>query len=57
MCPLCLTTLAVLGAGAASGGGLTALVVNGSRPRNSAELVPNPHPKEASNATSDVNRC
>lgn len=41
MCPFCLTTLGLVVAGAASGGGLAVLALNVSRKKNPAEIVPN----------------
>jgi hypothetical protein len=42
MCPFCLATMGLIVAGAASGGGLTALAVKVSRKKNGArEIVPN----------------
>ena len=42
MCPVCLATMGLIVAGAASAGGLTALAVKVSRKKNGAtEIVPN----------------
>jgi hypothetical protein len=42
MCPFCLATMGLIVAGAASGGGLTALAVKVSRKKNGArEIVQN----------------
>jgi len=49
MCPVCLTTLALISASAASTGGMTALVTKRLRaPEQHKDNLPHPRSKEAS---------
>jgi hypothetical protein len=40
MCPVCISTLALVAAGAASAGGLAAVVVNRVRPKHDQPALP-----------------
>jgi hypothetical protein len=50
MCPFCLATMGLIVAGAASTGGLAALVVKVSREKNHAkEIIPNSNERSGKN--------
>jgi hypothetical protein len=49
MCPFCLSTLALVVAGAVSTGGLTALAVKVSRKNRTGEVLPNPEERKNQN--------
>ena len=55
MCPACLTTVALIAAGASSTGGLTALVMRTLRPRSGAENA-EPQPQLAIEALGVMTR-
>jgi hypothetical protein len=47
MCPVCISAIAVMVAGATSTGGVTALVVKKFSPRNGTKrITPQPHPEK-----------
>jgi hypothetical protein len=49
MCPVCITTMAVMVAGATSSGGLTLFAVKKFNPKNGAKkTIPQPNPKDNS---------
>jgi hypothetical protein len=49
MCPVCISAMAVMVAGATSTGGLTALVTKESHPKNGAKkIAPQPNSKKDS---------
>jgi hypothetical protein len=49
MCPVCISAMAVMVAGATSTGGLTALIIKESHPRNGAKkIAPQPISKKDS---------
>ena len=51
MCPVCLTTVALIAAGASSTGGITALVMRTLRHKDGSETTGLPYPRDDQHET------